>query len=204
MTRSVLLFGDRAVLVEGIAEALLLPVIARHIVLAGHRDGWLRFKGTVIVPIEGVDFRPYIEVLLRPYGGVSIADRVIVITDADPTMLGNRKADLEALAGRYGASQSLSVLTNQNTLEHEIFASGNETFLKSVFLRLHRNSRDDWKRQIEDVAVADRPNAFLKLITSKKTRKGDLAQSIASRIIAGDPFVVPSYLSDAILKAAAQ
>ena len=46
-------------------------------------------------------------------------------------------------------------------------------------------------------------DAFLKLIEAKKTRKGDLAQAIASRIAAGDPFVVPLYLADAI-RAAAQ
>ena len=90
------------------------------------------------------------------------------------------------------------VLTNQHTLEHEIFGAGNEAFLKSVFLRLHRNSRRDWMERIEGIAAQDRPDAFLKLIEAKKTRKGDLAQAIASRITAGEPFVVPPYLADAI------
>ena len=202
VTRSALLFGNRAILVEGIAEALLLPVLAQRIVLAGDADGWLRFKGTVIVPIEGVDFRPYVEVLLRPFGDARIADRLIVVTDADPTVLGNRKADLETLAATHGAPQALTVLTNQHTLEHEIFAAGNEAFLKSVFLRLHRNSRRDWTDRIESVPAQDRPGAFLALIKEKKTRKGDLAQAIASRIQAGEPFVVPAYLADAIRGAA--
>lgn len=202
VTRSALLFGNRAILVEGIAEALLLPVLARKLVLADDVDGWLRFKGTVIVPIEGVDFRPYIEVLLRPYGDARIADRLIVITDADPTVLGNRKTDLENLAATHGVPQVLTVLTNQHTLEHEIFGAGNEAFLKSVFLRLHRNSRSDWADQIEGIAAQNRAEAFLKLIEAKKTRKGDLAQAIASRIEAGELFVVPTYLADAIRGAA--
>jgi len=46
--------------------------------------------------------------------------------------------------------------------------------------------------------VQDRPDAFLKLIEAKKTRKGDLAQAMASRIAAGEAFVVPPYLADAI------
>ncbi|WP_333901394.1 ATP-dependent nuclease [Enterobacter wuhouensis] len=198
VTRSALLFGNRAILVEGIAEALLLPVLAQKLVLADDLDGWLRFKGAVIVPIEGVDFRPYVEVLLRPYGDARIADRLIVLTDADPTVLGNRKVDLENLAATHGAPDALIVLTNQHTLEHEIFGAGNESFLKSVFLRLHRNSRRDWEAQIEAIPEQDRPNAFLKLIEAKKTRKGDLAQAMASRIEAGEPFVVPPYLIDAI------
>lgn len=202
VTRSALLFGSRAILVEGIAEALLLPVLAQKLVLAGDVEGWLRFKGTVIVPIEGVDFRPYVEVLLRPYRDARIADRLIVITDADPTVLGNRKVDLENLAAAHGAPQALTVLTNQNTLEHEIFSAGNEAFLKSAFLRLHRYSHQDWKERIENIAQQDRPDAFLKLIEAKKTRKGDLAQAIASRIATGEPFVVPAYLADAIRGAA--
>ncbi|MFN3714474.1 MAG: ATP-dependent nuclease [Alcanivoracaceae bacterium] len=198
VTRSALLFGNRAILVEGIAEALLLPVLAQKLVLGGDGDAWLRFKGAVIVPIEGVDFRPYVEVLLRPHGDARIADKLIVITDADPTVLGNRKVDLENLAATHGAQQALTVLVNRHTLEHEIFNAGNEAFLKGTFLRLHRNSRRDWERQIEGVPAQDRPDAFLKLLATKKTRKGDLAQAMASRIAAGEPFIVPRYLADAI------
>jgi putative ATP-dependent endonuclease of OLD family len=202
VTRSALLFGNRAILVEGIAEALLLPAMARKIVLAGDHEAWLRFKGTSVVAIEGVDFRPYVEVLLRPHKGARIADHVIVLTDSDPTVRGNRRADLERLAEQCGAAQALTVRTNQITLEHEIFAAGNEELLKRVFLGLHRNSRDDWARQIEGVAEADRPSAFLSLLESKRTRKGDLAQAIASRIDAGEPFAVPDYLAEAIRSAA--
>jgi len=208
VTRSALLFGSRAILVEGIAEALLLPVMAQRIVLANDREAWLRFKGTVIVPIDGVDFRPYVEVLLRSYGGARIADRVIVITDADPTMLGNRKEDLEALADRFDAKPALEVCVNRQTLEHELFSAGglfsgsNETLLKNAFLKLHRNSRSEWVRRIEGVPVTDRPDAFLNLLVSKKTRKGDLAQEIASRIELGEDFAAPAYLIEAIQKAA--
>lgn len=92
-------------------------------------------------------------------------------------MLGNRKVDLENLAATHGAQQALTVLTNQHTLEHEILGAGNEGFLKGVFLRLHRNSRRDWTDRIEGVPVQDRPDAFLKLIEAKKTRKRRLGAS---------------------------
>jgi len=95
VTRSALLFGNKALLVEGIAESLLLPVIARRHVLKGKDNEWMRFKGTVIVPIEGVDFRPYVEILVGSKDGARIADRVVVVTDADPSVEGNRKEDLE-------------------------------------------------------------------------------------------------------------
>ena len=88
VTRSALLFGNRALLVEGIAEALLIPVIAERLVLHGNAQAWQRFQGTVLVPIGGVDFAPYVEILLRPYEGSTIADHVVVVTDADPSAPG--------------------------------------------------------------------------------------------------------------------
>jgi putative ATP-dependent endonuclease of OLD family len=198
VTRSALLFGNRAILVEGIAEALLLPVIARCVVLKDDSQAWQRFRGAVLVPIDGVDFKPYVEILLRPHDGTRIADRIGVITDADPNVLGNRKADLEALAQSLDAASNLRVFTNQRTLEHELFAAGNEKLLKQSFLAIHRNSRGDWERCVEAISEVQRATEFLKLLSNKRTRKGDLAQEIAMRIAKGAPFAVPDYLRDAI------
>jgi len=200
VTRSALLFGNRSMLVEGIAESLLLPAIAQHIAFKNDKPALSRFKGAVLVPIEGVDFRPYVEILLRPHGGARIADRVVVITDADPTVQGNRKADLEQFAAEVGATAALSVFTNQDTLEHELMIAGNEAFLKAVFLALHPNSGHDWTQDVEGVDAGARPSAFLALIKAKKTRKGDLAQAIAARIADGEAFQVPAYLTNALAK----
>jgi putative ATP-dependent endonuclease of OLD family len=198
VTRSALLFGNRAMLVEGIAESLLIPVCAKHIVLKGKQEAWLRFRGAVVVPIDGVDFKPYVEILLRPKGGARIADLVVVVTDADPTVPGNRKADLEKLASDFGSGGNLKVLTNEWTLEHAMFAAGNERLLKDAFLALHPNSEADWSEKIESAREADRASAFVELICRKRTRKGDLAQEIAACIATGLPFAVPKYLRDAI------
>ena len=203
VTRSALLFGNKALLVEGIAESLLLPVIARRHVLKGKDNEWMRFKGTVIVPIEGVDFRPYVEILVGSKDGARIADRVVVVTDADPSVEGNRKEDLEKLAVRLGAGDVVHVYTNQHTLEHELFNAGNEALLRRAFLTLHPRSANDWAMQIESAAQAVRADAFLTLITEKRTRKGDLAQRIALCIEEGDLFNVPDYLKQAIEKTVA-
>lgn len=83
VTKSALLFGGRAFLVEGIAEALLLPVIAKHHVLKDEPDKLRLFRSAVFVPIDGVDFAPYVTLLLTAMDGVRIADRVVVVTDGD-------------------------------------------------------------------------------------------------------------------------
>jgi putative ATP-dependent endonuclease of OLD family len=187
---------------KGISEALLLPVIARCLVLKDDTHAWQRFRGSVLVPIDGVDFAPYVEILLRPSGCATIADRVIVVTDADPNLLGNRKADLEALATDWGTSAALSVFTNKVSLEHELFNSGNEAVLKKAFLDIHPRSADRWARDVEGTPWEDRAKAFVALLRDKQIRKGDFAQRLAAFIEAGEGFQVPGYLEQAIRKAA--
>ena len=202
VTRSALLFGSRAILVEGIAEALLLPVFAQRFVLNTDKEAWLRFKGAVLAPIDGVDFRPYVETLLKSHDGTRIADRVVVITDADPSVAGNRKADLDALAEGFNAAANLHVFTNEVTLEHELFKAGNADLLKAVFLRIHPRSEDTWTTSVENRPEGDRPQAFVDLLANSRTRKGDFAQELAASIGAGVAFHVPEYLKNAILKIA--
>ncbi|RUX07651.1 ATP-dependent endonuclease [Mesorhizobium sp. M8A.F.Ca.ET.059.01.1.1] len=83
VTKAALLFGGRVLLVEGIAEALLLPAIAKHHTLKDHPDQLRLFKSTVFVPIDGVDFSPYATLLLTTVNGARIADRVVILTDGD-------------------------------------------------------------------------------------------------------------------------
>lgn len=200
VTRSALLFGDRALLVEGIAEALIVPALARHVVFNANRDAWQRFKGAVLASIEGVDFKPYVEVLLRQHEGTPISSRVVVITDADPSVAGNRKEDLERLAGEFGSRANLSVFVNQHTLEHELFVAGNENLLMHAFRTLHPRSKNDWRDRVAALPEPDRPDAFLKLLSDKGTRKGDLAQEIVRIIGRGFPVAVPDYIYKAVIE----
>lgn len=110
-TRSAMLSGPRVVLVEGIAEALLVPAFAGRVLPqldpaplfdqheapdhAHARAAWARFTGSTLVPIDGVDFEPYLRVLLTAHHEGRVAERVAVITDEDPTVPSDRKQRLE-------------------------------------------------------------------------------------------------------------
>jgi len=83
VTKAALLFGGRVLLVEGIAEGLLLPVIAKHCTLKDLPDKLRLFRSAVFIPIDGVDFSPYATLLLTSVNEVRIADRVVVMTDGD-------------------------------------------------------------------------------------------------------------------------
>lgn len=84
VTRSGMLFSRRVLLVEGLAEALLMPVFARQLFAADSPE-LNRFHGASVVAIDGVDFEPFVRLLLSPetLGGPTIAERLLVITDDD-------------------------------------------------------------------------------------------------------------------------
>lgn len=203
VTKSALLFGGRVLLVEGIAEALLLPVIAKHIVLKGKPENYRQFRSSVFVPIDGVDFEPYVKLLLTPYSDIHIADSVIVITDGDKGNLPdgektpgeNRKDALVKIASDLNTSAMLEVYINTYSLESELVRAGNTDLMKAVYLELHPKSEEKWNTAVTK-SGNEQAAEIQKLFES--TRKGDFAQLLAERIIAGEAFQVPVYIKNAI------
>jgi len=203
VTKSALLFGGRVLLVEGIAEALLLPVIAKKVVLKGEAEKLRLFRSAVFVPIDGVDFEPYAKLLLSPYNEVRIADRLVVLTDGDGgevadgamTPGAGRKRDLEAAAAELGASDLLEVVINDYSLEAELVQAGNGALLKGAYVKLHPRSADKWEAAVGQAGAAQAV-AIQRLFET--TRKGDFAQLVAEEINNGAAFTVPGYLKTAI------
>lgn len=204
VTKSALLFGGRVLLVEGIAEALLLPILAKHYVLKHKPDDLRTFRSSVFIPIDGVDFAPYVKLLLTPFNGTCIADRIVVITDGDKTTVKDgedlpgdkRKATLETLATEKDASTILDVIVNTYSLESELVAAGNASIMKEVFTELHPLSEHKWKEAIKltgDSRVRSIQNIF------STVRKGDFAQVLAEKIRESDSFIVPDYIRRAIM-----
>lgn len=203
VTKSAFLFGGRILLAEGIAEALLLPVIAKKLVLKDDVEKLRRFRSAVFVPIDGVDFEPYAKLLLTPFEGVRIADRLVVLTDGDggnleagaelPGVL--RKRSLDGVATRLGAEELFTVVINDYSLETEFVRAGNAALLKMVYLQLHPRSEAKWDATI---ALDDDAQAVAIQKLFETTRKGDFAQLLAEEINADKAFLVPDYLARAI------
>lgn len=203
VTKSALLFGGRVLLVEGIAEALLLPVIAKHYVLKDRPADLRTFRSAVFVPIDGVDFTPYARALLSPFNSVRIADRLVIVTDGDKhTVDGEqdlpgekRKSDLVTLSAQKNAASILDVFVNTYSLETELVAAGNDACMKEVYLRLHPRSEAKWD---EALSKADDERAKLIQELFKTTPKGDFAQLLAEKIATGNSFGVPGYIRQTI------
>jgi len=203
VTKAAFLFGGRMMLVEGIAEALLLPLLAEKFVLVKQVEKLRRFRSTTFVPIDGVDFQPYIKLLLTHQGGVCISDKVVVVTDGDgPKTLesgltagANRKRLYDELAKTLNATDKHETFINNYSLETELYLAGNADFLKKAFLKLHSKSEEKW-----NVATANEGDKLAIAIQGlfKDARKGDFAQVVAEMIEEGEAFIVPTYLAGAI------
>jgi len=203
VTKSAMLFGGRVLLVEGIAEALLLPVMAKHYVLRDQPEKFQIFRSVVFVPIDGIDFLPYAKALLSPFNGVRIADHLVIVTDGDKHTADTgeespgekRRTELRSLAEAKSASDILHVIVNTYSLETELATAGNEVSMKDVYLTLHPRSEAKWGEAIIKDGDA-RARAIQELF--KNTPKGDFAQLLADKVATSRTFKVPGYLREAI------
>lgn len=206
VTKSSVLFGGRTLLVEGIAEAILIPVIAKHYILKGKPEKYRLFRSAVFVPIDGIDFEPYANLLLATHNGVRITDRLVIITDGDSGATDEdrvaggvaRKTALDTLAKRLGAAETFEAIINTYSLEAEMVASGNDALLRQVYVSkdIHPRSGKKWDDAVALPEPADRAAALRTIF--KDVRKGDFAHLLARRIEDGEAFVVPDYIKKAI------
>ncbi|RTY17814.1 ATP-dependent endonuclease [Stenotrophomonas geniculata] len=206
VTKSAMLFGGRVLLVEGIAEALLLPVIAKKFVLKDQPDKLRLFRSAVFVPIDGVDFQPYVKLLLSRYAGVCIADRVVVITDGDRgetqdgagTAGEARRDALYDTAVLLGSRDLLDVEINDYSFEPALLEAGNAELMAKIYCQLHPRSADKWDGAMNLVG-AERALAIQAIF--KDVRKGEYAHALAEALGKdGQVFNVPAYLVGAINK----
>lgn len=210
VTKAALLFGGRVLLAEGIAEALLLPVIAEHFTLKDQPEKLRLFRSTVFVPIDGVDFMPYANLLTRQINEARIAERVVVMTDGDHGVgLGEdddadaadeeedgeeieSSADAEPLIPGERRKRALEALAKANGAEGVLSAVTSRYSLESELLEAGNGAilRAAYvslhKRSGEkwDKAAALEGDARAKAIQKlfKNARKGDFAQTLADLI----------------------
>ncbi|MGW9556923.1 ATP-dependent nuclease [Nocardiopsis sp. NPDC055551] len=205
-TRSTMLFSPRVLLVEGIAEGILVPAFGKLVLDPVSQR---RLRGTAVVPIDGVDFEPYLKVLLKrdEVSGRRIGQRVAVITDGDfhgtsDGRVPDRRKNLNALLERLAAGGDVAqVFANETTLEPELVraAEGNATILRKAWARQRPNAGEkDW-HELMELPDGQRDKRFAKMFGECKVRKGDFAQDVLAVSAQEDiPVVVPEYFESAL------
>ena len=181
VTKCQLFFAKRVVLVEGISEALLLPVLAKTM-------GYDLDKSAVeIVNVGGTAFQPFAKLFNSEDAGRRLEVRCALITDGDEDADNNispRAKYAKALEGG-----QLRTFIAKKTFEHELYTSGNGDILTHTYKELHTSTQ---------VGSADE---FIEKLKQNKD-KGIFAQMLSLKLIEQDglreSFQVPSYINEAL------
>jgi putative ATP-dependent endonuclease of OLD family len=214
VTRATMLFARGVLLVEGVSEALLLPVLARRL---GHD---LARAGVSVVPIAGVDFAT----LVKLYGADKLVTKVAIVTDADPgaETIDDRKVPKKDASGaiaecarltklRADISTEIGLFHSKVTLEYDLSeaASGNAIVVHDAWSSLYERSPGLKRAAIEEATEATERARLLweAVCLGEPTHgKADLAQALANLLDERDrdsdafrvAFEVPRYLRQAI------
>ncbi|MGF0319215.1 ATP-dependent nuclease [Nocardia fluminea] len=223
VTRNAVFYSPRALLVEGLSEALLLPALATRLYtlpkggdkakIAEAKQKLERFHGTTTLLVDSVGFETYLQLLVTPVNEVCIAQRLALITDTDK----NEDEDESKRIDRYrvlaeaNQPRLLGVFAGAQSLEPQLWSDENEPVLHEAFLDLHRNSEHRWQAVLDS---PDRPRAFWGLFDPAKNVDGEggtptgktavskpaFAQALAD-ILTTQPkrtFRCPDYLAQAL------
>ncbi len=208
-TRSTLFFAKAVMLVEGMAEALLLPVMASKC-LSNPID--LDEMGLSIVPVYGLAFRPF----LRLFGPEALLRKCAVLLDSDDKkyLLKPEDVSLSNVAKgivndfQGGKNPFVEPFTNLKTFEYDLAVATRKAAdsanpdapldNESYILEALRKTPGITKKCIPEVGAIKHRDMFgktvLELIETGRA-KGRFAQTLAGVI--DKNFVVPPYIQKA-------
>ncbi|HEV7529031.1 MAG TPA: AAA family ATPase [Solirubrobacteraceae bacterium] len=193
VTKAALFFARGVVLVEGVAEQLLIPALAQRM------GRPLAPSGVTVINVGGVAFPPFTAL----FGEERLTSKVAVVSDGDrqrdveseldgaPTDLSPRAADLLETAGA-----NLAVLLAERTLEWDLAAAGNVDVMLKALTAVKPRVGAALEKQLQGASREDAADAILDKV---KDVKGRFAQELAA-ILDDDAvsFEIPKYLQDAI------
>jgi putative ATP-dependent endonuclease of OLD family len=216
VTKATLLFARGVVLVEGITEALLLPVLARRL------DLRVEQAGVSVIPMAGVEFAT----IAKLFGVEKLSFPVAIITDADPDVVTDGTSKLEHpksekdgfhvcdrvknLVGTFAGNPQVSVFPSKVTLEYDLAEAGSRN--PSIVFQAWADCYERRPRLLKASDLDALPSASEKALTLWRVLcrgepthgKAELAQRLASLLDErnGDEYKVPEFAVPAYIEAA--
>lgn len=218
VTRATLYFAKGIILVEGISEALLIPVLAKRI-------GYDLSKQHIsVIPISGVAFETFKKLLDPAVFGIPVA----IVTDADPIVTRGPSWDTDLpetegqafklcdrtqkLLGLFVSHPTVKVFHSKLTLEYDLADAGDDNALimgqvwESCFVGTPRTFNNSIVANAETdrsqkALVAWRGICRAEHSGSKADFAHHLSAKLAERGEDGQPkstFDVPQYVKDAV------
>ncbi|MDG5481989.1 ATP-dependent nuclease [Mycolicibacterium gadium] len=192
VTKASLFFARAVILVEGVAEQLLVPVIAARMGRS------LAPNGVAVINIGGVAFPPFSDL----FGFEKLPYRLSVISDGDGQPSSDElEGEDEALSPRAAglaerAGDNVIVKLAEKTLEWDLAVAGNSALMLEALTQVKPIAGPRLSGQIADSDERARADAILNKV---KDVKGRFAQELAELIAdESKPLVVPAYLKEAI------
>lgn len=193
VTKSQLFFSNGAILVEGIAETLLMPVFSK--IIGDEYD--IDKAGVELVNLSGIAFSHFANLFNNDDENKNLRIRCSLITD-DDTADENEEITSRARIARELANKNLKVFLAERTFEFELFIAGNKDILLKIYTEMHPISAG---RIVVDKDIKVYGANFLDKVISNKA-KSELAHRLAVKLstdeVARNSFRVPSYIQDAI------
>jgi len=193
VTKSQLFFSNGVILVEGISEALLLPVFSKN--MGENYD--LEKNGIEIVNINGVAFEHFGKLFNSELPEKALRCRCAIITDND---IDRETEDIASRARKAKELEknNLKVELAEETFEFELFKSGNKDVLLSIFSEMHPRAA---QKISEGNSLEEHARNFVDKVTSNKA-KSELAHRLSvlltENIGIRNNFTVPGYIQKAI------
>jgi len=180
VTKSQLFFARGVILVEGISEALLLPLLAS-------KTHDLDKRGIEIVNVAGTAFAPFARLFNAEADSQRLSIRCALITDDDSHISGTVSERANAAQTLQGGQ--LRVFLACKTFEYELWEAGNGPLLAATYAELHPRT-----------VVASASELIERLASNRD--KAALAQLLAQKLAADDAmlleFRVPTYIVNVV------
>jgi putative ATP-dependent endonuclease of the OLD family len=187
-----LFFARAVILVEGVAEQLLVPVIAERL------GRPLAPNGVSVINVGGVAFPPFTDL----FGPERLPYRIAVISDSDaqPTSQELEGEALElsprATALKERAGENVLVALSERTLEWDLAKAGNAEVMLQALTQVKPKVGPELRTSIADKSVREQAEAILEKVSDVK---GRFAQELAELWADNKSDIhVPNYLREAI------
>lgn len=193
VTKSQLLFSNGVILVEGISEALLIPLFSRMI----GEEYDIEKKGIELVNISGVAFEHFGKLFNADDQKSRLNCRCAILTDDDRN--GGGEVSSRAQRAKDLEKNLLKVELAEKTFEYELFTAGdNKDILLDIFTKMHPTAAGNIE---QGSSLKEYATNFVDKVDSNKA-KSELALSLALKLqnepAIRDKFTVPSYIANAI------
>ncbi|MEW6516046.1 MAG: AAA family ATPase [candidate division FCPU426 bacterium] len=194
-TRAELFFARKILMVEGIAEALLLPALAR---ICG---GCLKESAITVLNTDGINFNAFLPL----FGTDCLNLPVVVLTDGDDVeKTGAPSITASELKRKESEIPNLRVELSRITFEHELACSPKLLpFMLDAFESLYPRNGKMLRNTIASIGSDEqKADTFLTEFLRNNTSKGQFAQELAGLLEMANDLtanVIPQYIRNAFL-----